>query len=75
MAVIIPSFKRLFFVYLKYQMHISKDTTVDIGGANPIIYNEELSIWLNQYESGMRNRKEAIKLWIIVNIELPCPLK
>jgi len=43
-AVIIPSFKRLFFVYLKYQMHISKDTTVDIGGANPIIYNEELSI-------------------------------
>lgn len=39
-----PSFKRLFFVYLKYQMHISKDTTVDIGGANPIIYNEELSI-------------------------------
>lgn len=44
MAVIIPSFKRLFFVYLKYQMHISKDTTVDIGGTNPIIYNEELSI-------------------------------
>ena len=43
-------------------MHINNETTVETGGANPMINREELSIWLNQYDNGIRNRKVAIRL-------------
>ena len=75
-ASIIPPFKPILFrVYRKYQMQINKDTIVDKGGANPMTNSEELSIRLNQYDSGMRNKKVAIRLCIIGNNEFPCPLK
>ena len=43
-------------------MQISKDTKVEMGGANPMINKEEGSIRLNRYESGIGTNKVAIRL-------------
>ena len=43
-------------------MQISKDTKVEMGGANPMINKEDGSIRLNSYERGIRTKKVAIML-------------
>lgn len=62
---------RLQPVRCKYQKHISSDTVVASGGANPIQKSEEGSMWLKAHDNGMRNRKVAIRLCTIGNHELP----
>ena len=51
------------------------EIVVASGGVNPIHSNDVGSIWLNAQESGIRKRKVAMRLCIIGNQELPCPLK
>ena len=59
----------------KYQKHITSETAVDSGGAYPISTRSVVSSQPHRNDSGMRNRKVAIRLCIIGNNELPCPLK
>ena len=61
--------------FLKYQKQISKETDVAKGGAKPIQKSDVGSIWLNDHDSGMRNRNVAMRLCTMGNHELPCPLK
>lgn len=56
-------------------MHINSDTIVESGGANPIQKSEVGSIWLKIHDSGILNRKVAIRLCTIGKSEFPCPLK
>ena len=61
-GIIVPLKYNFLWVYRKYQIQINNETTVEMGGANPMINSDELSIWLNQYDNGIRNRKVAIRL-------------
>ena len=58
-----------------YQKHITNEASVANGEANPIQKRDVGSIRLNSHDRGIRNRKVAIKLCIMGNNELPCPLK
>ena len=59
----------------KYHTHITNDTNVDNGGAYPISTKSVVSSCPHRNDNGMRNKNVAIKLWIMGNNELPCPLK
>ena len=65
----LPALRRI------YQKHITNEASVASGEANPIQKSDVGSIKLNSHDRGIRKRKVAIRLCIMGNSELPCPLK
>ena len=60
---------------LRYKAHISRENSVEMGGAYPMSSRDDGLMWLNRYDSGIRTMKVAAMLCSMGNQELPCPLK